>query len=109
MSTAEWFESVAGRAGKYIQDPADRELLTPETYDLIRDPHYPRMEAQGIFGDYVETEAFQALAERFIKAWELIGAMEDNANFTESPDSCRFTWLCEMREPAEKRGPEVGE
>lgn len=86
MSTADWFDFVAGRAAKIIQDPADRKLLTPETYDLIRNSHDPRMESQGIFGEYVEVAAFQALAERFLKAWEIVRAMEDNANYPEIPD-----------------------
>lgn len=120
MSTADWFEAIGSKAEKFVQDPADRELLTPETYDMIRDPHYPRMESQGIFGEYVEVEAFQALADRFLKAWELVKVMEGNANSPESPDSCackytpcRFAWLCDKYEPAtpepDGSGPSIEE
>ena len=85
FSTDEWFEKALTKAEAVVQDPEDRKLLNPETYDLIHAIDYPHMEASGIFGDYVEIEAFQKLADRFLLACELIKTME--SNYLETPDS----------------------
>lgn len=85
ISTDLWFDVARAKAESVVQDPEDRKLLAPETYDIIHAVDYPHMAASGIYGDYVEIEAFQQLGDRFLMAWELIKTMESNS--PESPDS----------------------
>ena len=87
ISTDLWFDVARAKAESVVQDPEDRKLLAPETYDLIHAVDYPHMGASGIFGDYVEVEAFQQLGDRFLLACELIKTMESNSlGMPDSPD-----------------------
>ena len=80
-----WEEQIKELAKRYIQDPKDRELLTPTTFDLNVCISGVSMEPEdGMYGDYVKTDDFMALAERFVLAWELIKEME-----TESQEEAR--------------------
>lgn len=72
-----WEEQIGELAKRYVQDPKDRDLLTPKTFDLNARIDGASMEPEdGMYGDYVSTNDFMALAERFVLAWELIKEME---------------------------------
>ena len=72
-----WKDRMAYLAEKYVQDPSDGSLILPKTYDLYTDCLGAYMEeVDSMCGDYVKTEDFKALAERFVLAWELIKELE---------------------------------
>jgi len=71
-----WAEEMRRRAERWVQDPKDRELLIPVTFDEGSGDGQGMHKAKGIYGDWVYMSDFQALAERFILAWELITTSE---------------------------------
>lgn len=87
-----WQSQIKLLAERFTQDHQSLDLLTPETYDLssIDDG---RMVVSGEYGDYVDVEAFEALAERFVMALELIKLMEDNQSSDQPIQAQRDAFL----------------
>ena len=80
-----WDEQIGELAKRYVQDPEDRSLLTPTTFDLDAQFDVSTMEPEdGMYGDYVKTNDFMALAERFVLAWELIKETESEEEYDKS-------------------------
>jgi len=64
-------------AERYCQDLEDRKLITPMTYDPNgSDVGSSMLEVAGMYGEYVSSDDFKALAQRFLLAMELIHEME---------------------------------
>lgn len=78
-----WVEEMSARADRWVQDPSDRKLLVVPTFDESRGPVKEMREQPHMYGEWVRLEDFQALAERFVLAWELITTSEDE---TETPE-----------------------
>jgi hypothetical protein len=56
-------------ANKYIKDVNDIKLLFPNTYDIDM---YEIKKIDNMYGEYVRTDDFMILAQRFLLAMELI-------------------------------------
>jgi hypothetical protein len=72
-----WKRRAEYLANKYIQNPNDIKILFPNTYDI--DMHEIK-KIDNMYGNYVETDDFMILAQRFLLAMELIHEMETENN-----------------------------
>ena len=75
-----WQEKANELAKIFCPDENDRKLLDVETYDCVARCEWGEMMRNGEYGNYVEVEAYRALAERFLLAMKLIKTMEEVQN-----------------------------